>query len=316
MITYNHEKYISQAIESVLTQKTNFQIELVIGEDCSTDNTATIIKKYVDRYPETIKARFNSTNLGMMTNVIKTLKECKGKYIAMLEGDDYWTDPFKLQKQVNFLEKNPQYILTGHDAKVINEEGKLLKKTKLPDYFKKDASSADLKKGFWILTLTMCFRNVVDRLPLNQFKVLNADTVLISLLGKYGKGKFIKEIEPAAYRVHSDGIWSGLNPTKKAEENFHTYKSLKDYYHQINEQKIRNYFNKKQNEALLNIFRINIEQGFFISFFRTYISHFFDKSLIFNFQYFFRVNIFVIWYIAKYLFKHKKSPSSLSDLII
>ena len=104
MITYNHERFIAQAIESVLMQQTDFAVELVIGEDCSTDGTRAIVRDYGERYPERIRLLLPEHNLGMMPNFVATLKACRGQYVASVEGDDYWTDPHKLQKQVDFLE--------------------------------------------------------------------------------------------------------------------------------------------------------------------------------------------------------------------
>src|SRR5271157_2282730 len=107
MITYNHEKFVGQAIESIVTQKVNFDFELIIGEDCSTDNTLDICNKYAKQYPDIIKLFPSEKNYGMMGNTVRVLYACTGKYIAMCEGDDYWCDPYKLQKQIDFLEANP-----------------------------------------------------------------------------------------------------------------------------------------------------------------------------------------------------------------
>ena len=116
MITYNHEPYIAQAIESVLMQQTDFKYMLVIGEDCSTDNTGNICEEYSKQYPEKILLLPTDKNLGSRENALKTFTACKGKYIAMCEGDDYWTDPFKLQKQFDFMEANPDYGLVHTDV--------------------------------------------------------------------------------------------------------------------------------------------------------------------------------------------------------
>ena len=124
MVTYNHEKYIAQAIESVLMQKTNFDYELVIGEDCSTDKTKKIIIKYQKRYPKIIRIILNKKNLGAGLNFVQILEACKGEYIALLDGDDYWTDPVKLQKQVDFLDNNPYYSISSHNVYVIQEGSK------------------------------------------------------------------------------------------------------------------------------------------------------------------------------------------------
>lgn len=117
IITYNHEKYISQAIESVLMQKTNFAWEIVIGEDCSQDFTAQILSKYKDKFPNQITLILQEKNVGAIRNAYEfSIPACRGKYIAFLEGDDYWTDEFKLQKQVDFLESNPDYGLVHGDV--------------------------------------------------------------------------------------------------------------------------------------------------------------------------------------------------------
>ena len=109
-ITYNHERYIRQALDSVLMQKTDFPFEIVVGEDCSTDHTRDILNEYKEKYPDQIRLLYREKNLGRPTlNVYQTAMECKGKYMAFLEGDDFWTDPEKLQKQVRFLEEHDEY---------------------------------------------------------------------------------------------------------------------------------------------------------------------------------------------------------------
>lgn len=111
MITYNHEKYIAQAIKGVLMQETNFDYELVISDDCSSDNTLSIIKEYQELHPNIIRIIHREKNIGAVKNFFDTFTHCKGRYIAICEGDDYWTDCLKLQKQVDVLENNPK--LTG-----------------------------------------------------------------------------------------------------------------------------------------------------------------------------------------------------------
>jgi glycosyltransferase involved in cell wall biosynthesis len=108
MITYNHAPYIAQAIEGILIQKTNFPIELVIGEDCSTDGTREIVFEYQKKYPDIIRVITSEQNVGMKKNGYRTMKACRGKYIAFCEGDDYWTHPEKLQKQVDHMESHPE----------------------------------------------------------------------------------------------------------------------------------------------------------------------------------------------------------------
>jgi glycosyltransferase involved in cell wall biosynthesis len=123
MITYNQEKYISQAIDSVLMQNVNFKYEIVIGDDCSSDDTQLIIKKYTEKYPNLIKPVLRNKNVGALKNLDDVNKRCTGKYIITLEGDDYWTDSTKLQTQFDFLEANSEYSAVAHWCEVVDENG-------------------------------------------------------------------------------------------------------------------------------------------------------------------------------------------------
>lgn len=123
-ITYNHEPYLKQSLDAVLMQETDFDYEIVVGEDCSTDNTRAILREYADRYPDKFRLLFREKNFGRPTmNVYDTGMHCEGDYIAFLEGDDYWTDSKKLQKQVDFLDKNPEYMACTHTCEVVDKYG-------------------------------------------------------------------------------------------------------------------------------------------------------------------------------------------------
>ena len=124
LLTYNHAKFIRQSIESVVNQKTNFPFEIIIGDDCSTDGTSLIVDEYSLKYPELIKVVRGKTNEGPQPNSIRILENCKGKYMAALEGDDYWIDELKLQKQVDFMEANPDFAMCFTNTRVEFFEGK------------------------------------------------------------------------------------------------------------------------------------------------------------------------------------------------
>lgn len=124
MVTYNQEKYIAEAIESVLKQKVNFRYELIIGEDASTDGTAAIVDYYQAKYPDIIKVFHRKKNLGMRENNRRVMQACHGKYVAALAGDDYWTYEWKLQKQVDYLEKNKDVTGTAHNVYSVDDDGK------------------------------------------------------------------------------------------------------------------------------------------------------------------------------------------------
>lgn len=129
--TYNHEKYIAQALDSILAQKISFSMEILIGDDCSTDNTIQILKKYKTQYPDLIKLFLQSENVGATRNAYNLLTNAQGKYLATLEGDDYWIDNNKLQDQVDFLEKHKEYIGCTHAFLIVDEFGKPLKNQSL-----------------------------------------------------------------------------------------------------------------------------------------------------------------------------------------
>jgi glycosyltransferase involved in cell wall biosynthesis len=148
MITYNHAPYISRAIEGVLQQETNFPFELVIGEDCSTDDTREIVFEYQKKYPNIIRIITSEKNVGMQKNAYRTGKACRGRYLAFCEGDDYWHVPYKLKKQVDYLESNPEcgLVYSSYDVyhcsnnKIINDfikyrKWEIIENPKLTDYF-------------------------------------------------------------------------------------------------------------------------------------------------------------------------------------
>jgi glycosyltransferase involved in cell wall biosynthesis len=129
VITYNHEKYIRQALDSILVQNVDFAFEILIGDDCSTDQTAEIIGEYQQRFPHIIKPILRSENIGATKNLYDIFLRCAGDYIAILDGDDFWTDKEKLRIQTNFLENNETYIACTHRYSVVDENNKIIQKT-------------------------------------------------------------------------------------------------------------------------------------------------------------------------------------------
>ena len=125
-VTYNHEKYIEEALNSILMQETELEYEILVGEDCSTDKTRDILKKFEEKYPDKFRMYFRDVNLGATKNEYELFMDAKGKYIAALELDDIWTDKRKLQKQYDFLEAHPEYIGVSHDFNIIDASGNVI----------------------------------------------------------------------------------------------------------------------------------------------------------------------------------------------
>ena len=216
MITYNHEPFIKQAIEGVLNQNTNFDLELVIGEDCSTDNTRNICQEFAQKYKQ-IELLITENNLGMMPNFIRTLQACKGKYIALCEGDDYWTDPLKLQKQVDFLEANPDFSICYHKVKILINNR--LVKDFITNNTKSESTINDIAEKNYIHTSTVLFRNgLIKEFPNWIYSSPMGDYPLYILLAQYGKIKYIDSIM-SVYRVHNGGVWS-----QRDKDNIELYK--------------------------------------------------------------------------------------------
>jgi glycosyltransferase involved in cell wall biosynthesis len=206
IITYNHEKYIRQCLEGVLMQKTSFSFEIVIGEDCSTDNTRAVIREFEARYPGIIKAVYQEKNVGGARNGYEfCFPLLTAKYIAICEGDDYWTDPDKLQKQVDFLEQNPEYVLCFHRIQSVDANGNMTSAQEATDktilYNRNDIFHISIP------TLSVVFRKCFDAIPPEMFEVQSGDTFLFGLLARYGNAADLGFIG-ACYRKHNGGVYS------------------------------------------------------------------------------------------------------------
>ncbi len=242
-LTYNHAAFISETLDGFLRQETTFPFEIIVHDDASTDATATIIRAYAARYPQVIKPiyqRENQYRKGVPFST-RLFAQAQGKYIAYCEGDDYWTDPRKLQIQVDFLEQHRDYVMTYHDAVMFNSQG-VVRSPHMQGRYRRDASARQLMQGRPVSTLTACFRNLVHELPPELHGVEVLDICWWSLLGAHGKGKFLKEIRPAAYRVHEGGIFSMRSSKQRIQMTMHAYYSLARYYQRIGNQSLFEYF--------------------------------------------------------------------------
>lgn len=239
IITFNHEQYIAQAIESVLMQKTSFDFEVLIGEDDSEDNTREIVKEYERRYPEKIRLFLNDRKNviyidGRATgrwNMINNLKHARGEYVALLEGDDYWTDPYKLQKQIDFLDSRQEYVICFHWTKWLDEEGgKIRDKMYGPsfiNYIKPYYTIDDLlEHANFIPTNSVVFRNgLLNGFPEWFYKVPVGDFPLNVLNALHGKIGFLDEAM-SVYRRHAGGVYGGLSYIRSLEIGIESYQMI------------------------------------------------------------------------------------------
>jgi len=211
MICYNCEAYIAQAIEGVLMQQTDFTIRLFIGDDASTDGTVGICKAYQARFPEQIELLLHPVNIGAVNNAKTVYHACLASgaaYIAMCEGDDYWTDPLKLQKQVTLLNENPQYALCFHEVFQLNEATG--EETPYLSYAKDIYTTEDiLNIGTFIPTVSILVRTKVMQFPNWYYRISFGDALLILMASLKGYIVLLRE-KMGVYRKHSGGISTGM----------------------------------------------------------------------------------------------------------
>lgn len=225
MITYGHEKYIREAIEGVLMQDINFEVELIIADDNSPDNTEQVVLNITSSHPNSkwIKYTKHKKNKGMMPNFIWALQQCKGKYIALCEGDDYWTDSYKLQKQVDFLEGNMDYGICWTNYQILRGDT-LENTTWSKNYFKGKYEIVNLEnysKSFSTQTLTAVLRKEYLNLKLlSNLKYAKDITIFIYCL-MHKNGAVLNE-NTAVYRVHPSGVYSMQKKTINYKNDFFT----------------------------------------------------------------------------------------------
>jgi glycosyltransferase involved in cell wall biosynthesis len=209
IITYNHEEFLRQCLDQAVNQKLEYEYDIVIGEDKSTDGTLEICKEYKRKYPELINLIEREKNLGLIGNWLDTLSRCTGDYIAICEGDDFWTDLSKLQKQVSFLEQNPEYTLCctkvqtskGNQVGVVNHS-KIFGKVTLEDLL--------WKNQFGTCTAVFPAKNLIIPPFPNYKNFFTGDWPLWCSLLKQGVG-YNMDCITAQYRVHAGGATSGRN---------------------------------------------------------------------------------------------------------
>jgi glycosyltransferase involved in cell wall biosynthesis len=235
-ITYNQEKYVAQALDSILMQQVDFDYEIVICEDASTDRTREIVLEYAGKHPDKIRVLLRDAaaaehdrarSLGGKTNFVNGLQSCQGEFVAWLDGDDYWTDDHKLQKLVDFLESHPECSLSFHDATVLFEDNSEAPRILYPPNQREITTLSELiATGVFPLPCTVLFRNkTFGELPESFNEVSNGDWLMFVLLAEHGNFGYLDEVM-AAYRIHGAGFWSSLNTNQRLQQQTKTYEAI------------------------------------------------------------------------------------------
>lgn len=212
-ITYNHERYIADAIEGFLKQKTDFDYEIIIGDDCSTDKTREIIERYITKYPNKIKLITSQNNVGAHENEKRVFKASTGKYIAICEGDDYWIDENKLQKQIEYMEKNPKCAMSFHNAKLLNDEtntieGLVSRGENNTKYQTQDIITGG---GAFVATASIVYRReIMNDAPKWYYESVVGDYPLQMIASTFGYVYYFKDIM-SVYRINVRGSWTYEN---------------------------------------------------------------------------------------------------------
>ncbi|MCB4799691.1 glycosyltransferase family 2 protein [Neotamlana laminarinivorans] len=250
-LVYNHEKFLKQTLDSFLMQQTSFKFEVVIHDDASTDSSTDIIKAYEAKHPEIFKPIYQTENQkskfksGM--NPRFNFPRAKGKYIAVCEGDDYWTNPLKLQKQVDFLNNNSDFVLCFHNVTILNSRGKETTETLMIKNTQKEVfKTEDIIEKWFVPTCSIMFRNLEDfELPNWFFRCISGDFPFLLLLSLRGKFKYLTNTM-GCYRLHNTGA------STKHKGYFKVYGMIFIYqnFNQFTNYKYESIVNKGIKEAI------------------------------------------------------------------
>jgi glycosyltransferase involved in cell wall biosynthesis len=223
LMVFNHESYIREAMEGILKQKTTFPIEVVIGDDFSTDNSLAIIREYKNTtyiHFKILERKIgddywqNRQKIGRLHNFYNIIENCTGKYIALLDGDDFWTDPFKLQKQVDFLENNDDFSICFHNMKIANESDPSTLEFTNTNNQESVSSILNLAaKGNFIYTASAVFRKSTAAFPEWLIHLPIGDYPLHLYNAQFGKIKYMDQVM-GVYRVHDSGAWGVFSKEK------------------------------------------------------------------------------------------------------
>ena len=287
VITYQHADFIEECLDGILTQQTDFPFEIIIGEDHSTDGTREICKKYAEKHPDKIRLflRDRSTS-GIYDeegnrvggfNGKWNRKSARGKYIAICDGDDYWTDPLKLQKQVNFLENNSEYSGICSAYSIIDSSGTIIKKRKSLRKGKQISTNIYATSGF-PKTSTVLYRNIkkLTNKQLSNLPTANGDVMLYYYMQQFGKLAYLDDV-CCNYRLHGGGVHSSRDLFSKYHQTFRSLSMIKEFQLQNN---VNDLLKRKHNKfanrlMILSLLKMDFQN---VKYFNNYV----NKLLIYE----------------------------------
>lgn len=229
--TYNHEKYIRDALEGFVMQKTNFRFEAIVHDDASTDGTAAIIREYAEKYPDIIKPIFETENQyskhdGSLARIMN--EACKGKYIALCEGDDYWTDLYKLQKQVDFMESHTDYSMCFHNVMIEADDENL--RHQYDKLEEREYTSDEILAEWTVPTCSALIKSSIIKYLPQDNRFICGDIIWFLSAGKYGK-IYCMQDSMGVYRRLSTGVMiSDLQKNNNDKRWIEHYKAIKEYF--------------------------------------------------------------------------------------
>lgn len=246
MPVYNHEQYVAKALDSILSQKTKYTYEILIGEDCSPDRSRDIVKKYEEKYPGKIRAFYREKNMGGTKNGYALYMASKGRYISLLEGDDYWCDDRRIERQIGFLDSHPEYIGVAHNYKKVNQNDIIIEEKCISD----DATECDftwqdfLEKMFLFQSATLTYRNVFlenkDYSILYKAHDIVTDLTVLTILLNRGKIYILSEVM-SAYREVISNTASNARSISYRDQGLSNLKTVRQY------DKLRPFLNQKSD---------------------------------------------------------------------